>query len=161
MKFFEHLKQFNQIVLDENKKLKSMYEQLLKEAKEDNVAIAEEDIEENDMLKNRPHNAHIAEDEKTANEADTSFAECGESEDIIPEDEFMKSEDEATTSEQKKKETETSETESNTEENTETTETEEIVDEDEKWISAENYFESEKKENEVSEAEKTVDEAEE
>ena len=159
MKFLEHLKQFNKLVIEENARLKGIYDQLISEAKEENIKVdeTEEEVKENDLLKNKPHNAHISEGEKekkvdecdetedeTTSEADTSFSEDetagadfftdDDSETkMIPEDEFMNACSEETA------------------ESEETSGDEDEVAEDEKWMSAENYFESEKK-DEVTEA---------
>ena len=60
MKFLEHLKQFNKLVIEENARLKGISDQLISEAKEENIKVdeTEEEVKENDLLKNKPHNAH-------------------------------------------------------------------------------------------------------
>ena len=82
MKFLDTLKQYEKLVIKENAKLQNLYASLINEAKEEGIKVDEDDI-----LNNRPHNAHVAEGEtEKTDEADTSFAEA---EDQIPEDEFM------------------------------------------------------------------------
>ena len=98
MKFLETLKKYEKLVVEENAKLQSIYNTLINEAKDEGIAVDEDDI-----LNNKPHNAHVSESEDDAtkedvnecgdtedtNEADTSFAEADEDADQIPEDEFI------------------------------------------------------------------------
>ena len=77
MKFLEHLKQFNKLVIEENARLKGIYDQLISEAKEENIKVDETEVEvkENDLLKNKPHNAHISEGEEEKKDGEETVDE--------------------------------------------------------------------------------------
>ena len=140
MKFLETLKKYEKLVVEENAKLQSIYNTLINEAKDEGIAVDEDDI-----LNNKPHNAHVSESEDDAtkedvnecgdtedtNEADTSFAEADEDADQIPEDEFINAANES--------------------------EEEEVDEDDKEMMSADEFF-SDSEEEEVSEADETCPE---
>ena len=87
MKFLETLKKYEKLVVEENAKLQSIYNTLINEAKDEGIAVDEDDI-----LKKTPHNGdashngHIKESEEEDDEIDEDEEEF-ETTETVKEDE--------------------------------------------------------------------------